>query len=762
MAGKSNTSLNKKKWDVSNYRYFCENRNNTCMSDILLITPPFTQLNTPYPAGPFLKGFLNSLHFDVAQMDLGIEVILHLFSKKGLREVFDFAEEKGDIETDNALRIYALRNVYINTIDAVMLFLQGHNNTLARQITGGEFLPRASRFNQLGDTELAFGKMGLQDKAKFLATLYLEDLSDFIVECVDTQFGFSRYAERLGRSANSFDELYFQLQQDKSFVDNITLTIFIEKLKTIQPKMFCFSVPFPGNLFSALRCAQYLKQNHQSVKIVMGGGFANTELRSVSDARVFEFFDFITLDDGERPLELLANLILKDKNNNKTMTLKRTFVLQNGEVVFVDNSDLPDYKQRDLFAPDFSDLKLNRYISVIELPNPMHTLWSDGRWNKLFMAHGCYWGKCAFCDGSLPYIKHFDPIPVNELVDRMEKVIEQTGETGFHFVDEAAPPALMTALAIEIIKRKLTVSWWTNVRFEKHFTPDVCRLLKASGCIAVAGGLEVASDRLLKLINKGVTVEQVAKVTHNFTEAGIMVHAYLMYGFPSQTVQETVDSLEMVRQLFELGIVQSAFWHRFALTAHSPVGLAPSNYGAKAVLANITFANNDVQFTDGTGIDHGRFGFGLEKSLFNYMHGVCFDHPLQNWFDFKIPKTSVSHHFISTCINTLDSFQIKPNAKIVWLGGEPEAKPIFKTKKGRTFENLRLIFHSTSQQYEMEIDRQQGEWLISLLPRLSVNSNEHFTWQMMKDDFELHFDNFELFWFSKPLANLRKSGLLCL
>lgn len=63
-------------------------------------------------------------------------------------------------------------------------------------------------------------------------------------------------------------------------------------------------------------------------------------------------------------------------------------------------------------------------------------------------------------------------------------------------------------------------------------------------------------------MEKGVTIAQVARVTDGFTQAGIMVHAYLMYGFPTQTTQETIDSLEVVRQLFQAGIVQSGYWHR--------------------------------------------------------------------------------------------------------------------------------------------------------------------------------------------------------
>lgn len=459
------------------------------MKDILLITPPFTQLNTPYPATAYIKGFLNTKGISAFQMDLGIEVILELFSKEGLTDIFSYNFQH---LSSNSQRIYSLQNDYIKTIDAVIDFLQGKNPSLARQICSGNFLPEASRFSQLDDMEWAFGTMGMQDKAKHLATLYLEDVSDFIVECVDENFGFSRYAERLGRSANSFDELYSNLHNEPTYIDNITLKILKERVAVEQPKLVCFSVPFPGNLYSAFRCAQFIKSNFPNIKIAMGGGFPNTELRELKDKRVFEFFDFITLDDGELPIELLYNYELEITNYE----FKRTFKLENNEVTYINNSTRQDYKQSEVGTPDYSDLQLQNYISVIEIANPMHSLWSDGRWNKLTMAHGCYWGKCTFCDISLDYIKLYEPIAAKILVDRMEELIAQTGENGFHFVDEAAPPALMREVALEIIKRKLVVSWWTNIRFEKSFTSDLCVLLKASGCIAVSGGLEVASDRL--------------------------------------------------------------------------------------------------------------------------------------------------------------------------------------------------------------------------------------------------------------------------
>ena len=723
------------------------------MSDILLITPPFTQLNTPYPATAYIKGFLNTKSISAFQMDLGIEVILELFSKNGLSSLIP----KGEIIqfSENSQRIHTLWDDYITTIDAVIAFLQGKNSTLARQICSRNFLPEASRFNQLDDMEWAFGNMGMQDKAKHLATLYLEDISDFIVECVDENFGFSRYAERLGRSANSFDELYSELQNETTHIDKITLKILEERVREIQPNLVLISVPFPGNLYSAFRCAQYIKSNYPSVKIAMGGGFPNTELRSLKDKRVFEFFDFITLDDGELPVELL-NSNVKIPNSNE---FKRTFVLENNEVVYKNNTTKSDYKQSDVGTPDYSDLFLDKYISVIEIANPMHSLWSDGRWNKLTMAHGCYWGKCTFCDVSLDYIKIYEPIAAKILVDRMEELIHQTGETGFHFVDEAAPPALMREVALEILKRKLVVSWWTNIRFEKSFTKDLCILLKASGCIAVSGGLEVASDRLLELIKKGVTVEQVAKVTSYFTDAGIMVHAYLMYGYPTQTIQETVDSLEMVRQLFQIGTIQSGFWHQFAMTAHSPVGLNPDEFGVIPQQNEITFANNDIQFIDKTGIKHDKFSFGLKKSLFNYMHGLCFEYDLQEWFDFKIPKTKIAPDFIENAIFETTDFSLKPNAKLIWIGNLPIVNYFTKSKKGHTWEMAQLSFHFKTETLEISLEKDQANWLLKTIKSVS---NQPLLLKDIKMDFESQFEDFELFWFSKQISLLRNSGLLLL
>ena len=726
---------------------------------VLLITPPFTQLNTPYPATAYLKGFFNTKGIKSVQADLGIEVTIALFSKAGLMKLFETIEAKNTSLSENSARIVALKDAYINTIDDLILFLQGKSNTLAHLICTRNFLPEASRFKQLDDLKWAFGSMGKLDMAKHIATMYLEDLSDLIKENIDEHFGFSRYAESLGRSANSFDELYNALQQPFTYLDEILIDIFDKRIIEVQPKLVCISVPFPGNLYTSLRCAQWIKKNHPQVKVAMGGGFANTELRSLSDERVFEFYDFITLDDGESPLEILIDHIDGKKEQHE---LKRCFTLVNGVVTYINNTSCADYKQGQVGTPDYDDLLLDKYISAIEVINPMHSLWSDGRWNKLTMAHGCYWGKCTFCDVSLDYIKTYEPIAASLIVDRMEELITKTGENGFHFVDEAAPPSLMKAMAIEIIRRKLVVSWWANVRFEKSFTRDVCQLLKASGCIAVSGGLEVASDRLLALINKGITVAQVAKVSKHFSEAGIMVHAYLMYGFPTQNVQETVDSLEMVRQLFETGVLQSAFWHLFTMTAHSPIGLEPEKYKVKKLTEAIgTFANNDIQHSDPTGANHEIFGFGLKKALINYMHGTCFELPLQKWFEFKIPKTTITPDYILKAIETPE-YSTSNNYKAIYLGINPTFTIIQRSKKGTKWEEMSLHFRNNKTDFNISLDPAKGEWLLQMLSQLSIEKGNGLSYIEIKESYtSAGFDGFELFWDNKPITSLYRAGLLC-
>jgi hypothetical protein len=605
---------------------------------ILSIIPPMTQLNTPYPSTAYLTGFLRSRGFEAQQTDLSIGLVLRLLSMEGLDAMHAVAESLPREAATPATRFF-VRHVesYRSTITPTLRFLQGRDPTRAHRIATRRYLPEGPRFDalaqydagppQAGDPlDWAFGALGLQDRAKHIATLYLNDLADVIRDAIDPRFEFVRYAESLAASQPSFDPLHAALCAPPTLVDSMLRALTLEALARHEPTLLLVTAPFPGNVYGAFRIAQTAKQTHPSIVTVLGGGYCNTELRALQEPRVFDYFDFITLDAGERPLLALIEHL---QGGRPLSRLVRTYTRTQH---YVDCKE-PDVAFSDCGTPTYSGLALTDYLSLLDMPNPVHRLWSDGRWNKLTVAHGCYWKKCSFCDVSLDYISRYDVATPDVLLDRIAALVGETGQSGFHFVDEAAPPKALKALARGLLQRKLDISWWGNIRFEKSFDAGLCRLLADSGCIAVTGGLEVASDRLLKLMKKGVSVEQVARVTRAFSDAGILVHAYLMYGFPTQTAQETVDALECVRQLFAAGCIQSGFFHRFTCTAHSPVGRHPEQYGVSlSPPLGATFANNDVNFTDLTGVDHDRFGEALKKALYNYMHGIGFEIDVREWF----------------------------------------------------------------------------------------------------------------------------------
>jgi len=628
---------------------------------VLSLIPPMTQLNTPYPSTAYITGFLRSRGVDAVQADLALALVLKLFTPAGLEAVR--GQALAQPERDRTATVHAFLDqfdTYRATIGPVIRFLQGRDSTLAHRIAARGLLPEGPRFAALDAYEddgsgdplaWAFGALGVQDKARHLCTLFLNDLADVLRDAVDERFEFVRYAESLASSQPTFDPLAQALDAPPTLVDRLLQDLTLAALEQHRPALVLLSVPFPGSVYAALRIAQTIKAHNPMVHIALGGGFVNTELRELSDPRLFDFVDYVTLDAGERPVLALMEHLRGQRGRQR---LVRTFLRNDeGRVQYINLAE-PDVPFEDVGTPTWDGLPLDHYLSLLDMLNPMHRLWSDGRWNKLTVAHGCYWKKCSFCDVSLDYIGRYETATATTLVDRIEAIVNETGQTGFHFVDEAAPPKALKALAEELIRRQLNISWWGNIRFEKTFTPELAELLAQSGCIAMSGGLEVASDRLLTLMKKGVSVEQVARVTKGFSDAGILVHAYLMYGFPTQTLQDTVDALEYVRQLFEHGCIQSGFFHRFSCTVHSPVGMNPAEYGIELIpLPPVSFAKNDIGFIDPTGTDHDALGIGLRKAIYNYMHGLCVEDDVRRWFEHlpqQVPRSTVKRNRIAKAL----------------------------------------------------------------------------------------------------------------
>ncbi len=701
------------------------------MTDILLLTPPFVQPNCPYPATAYLTGYLRRKGFCVEQADLSIETLTKVFSREFVSDLFENYNGEGD---ENCNRMWALRKDYEATIDTVIRFLQGGDMAIANLIASPEFLPQASRFEQMADVESYFGTLGQKDCAEYLATLYLQDLSDFIRATVSEEFEVVKYGESLALSIAEFSTIEQELQKPRNAIENLMCDLLRGHIERTEPKAVGISVPFPGNLLGALRIGQYIKANYPNIKVIIGGGYPTTELRTMTDREIFRYVDYVVLDDGELPLERILS----------GGELLHTYTAEG----YHDGSERISHRERG--CPDFSGLPHSLYFSLTEVTNPMHRLWSDGRWNKMMLAHGCYWAKCAFCDTTLDYIGCYDTITAAEIADYMERVATQTGSSGFHFVDEAAPPKLLKELSLELLKRGDRFTWWTNIRFEKSYTGDLCALLARAGCIAVSGGLEVASDRLLEMIGKGITIEQATLAMRNFYYAGIMVHTYLMYGLPTQTLQESIDAAEVVRQMFRAELIGSAFWHRYAMTVHSRSGQQPEAFGVrrKDRLPN-PFANNEVPFAENRGYSLDMVGEGLNLSLANWLVGSGLDKPVHKWFASKVPTTSVIPSLITDHLIKPDLCRLyNDKARIVWVGGSPEL-----TDEG-------VLIHTPSSTKEIKLPEDEAEFLYAVVEQVS-NLEEEYHFEEIRTLWEEHFERpFIEFYSSKKWDIARKMGLL--
>ncbi|MEQ8578677.1 MAG: radical SAM protein [Balneola sp.] len=614
---------------------------------LLLVTPPFTQLNTAYPATAYLKGFLEEHDVSVSHCDLSIELFTSVFTGEFLADIF---QEADDLGNDLYPEMREMKEQYISGVDKVIGFLQKNDIETAHEILESDFLAVGHRLKDV-NTEIKWeeGDEGIIDKAKHYSTLFIEEIGDFIQANVDEFFAFTKYAEQISTSASSFDQLDEFLRYQPTLIEDEMLNILEEQIETYAPNLIGFTIPFPGNLFAALRCAQFIKQFYPDIQVAFGGGYCNTELRSLEDPRIFEIVDFISLDDGEGPLlKMLEYLDGKVEIDE----LERTYVLEDEKVVYKNKLPNTIHHHQDLPAPNYLGLPYDKYVSFLDVVNPMHRMWTDKRWNKLTISHGCYWRQCSFCDVSLDYIGNYQNTTAEILVDKIEKIIDDTGISGFHFVDEAAPPKMLKAMSKELIKRDLSVTWWTNIRFEKTFNFELCELMAKAGCIAVTGGLEVASDRLLGKMKKGVDIAQVTRVTNNFSENGIMVHAYLMYGFPTETQQETIDSLEVVRQLFEKNCIQSGFWHLFTTTVHSPIGNNPDEFGIKITGPEFHgFAQNDLWHEDPEGTEHTTYTQGLNRALNSYLNNEGLEKDIEEWFDFPVTPTSHPEDLIESFLD---------------------------------------------------------------------------------------------------------------
>jgi radical SAM superfamily enzyme YgiQ (UPF0313 family) len=742
----------KKRSTMKNY-----NRN---AAAVCLIQPPFVQLNSPYPSLYYLRSFLERRGHTVTVQDHSIGLFETIFCRTGLDRIFaDVKKSAGKQDFRNSFTIFMLElflsneDRWLSTIDRTVDFLRGRDHEWGHFIAAAnEFLPCGPRFNDYLSSVCDSRGRAAPEYAPLLANKLLADIADFITYVADENFSLIRYVPSPSKSSSTgFRDFSAVLRGMNGYVMSNFYHPFLENTwrqlaawqlaaKAPEKLILGLGIPFPGCLAGALVCAQSAKAFFgERVVTVAGGGYVNTELRYLEDERLFDYFDYLSFDRGYGSLSAIVECETTHVKTENDAALYKTMYRNSEGSIIKDNNiinndvnnntgiSIDDDAAATVF-PDYSGVDFSRYIHPADDENPMHRLWSDGRWLKAYLAHGCYWHNCAFCDTSLDYIRCYKPVDVDALFRHLLAQAEATGIRGVHLVDEACPPASLLRLALLNREAGLPLVFWGNIRFEKAFTPDVAAILAAGGLIGVSAGIEVAAEQGLRRIGKGVDLRDIVNVCAAFKEAKILVHAYCIYGYWDQDEREIADSAEILRQFFAERLLDSAFWHQFTLTKHSRIyaekqkGLHPllkpggdPLCGKTAKSKNKIFALNDLSFAGEQKFN--RYAEPLNRLLGEWMQG---DTLWPN--NDKLLKSAVAPDLIGTLAidyirrqdkirKSLPSSSSKETSRVIFL----VSNAVVRSLAAR----LELMWYWHLRDYSLPLKPEQAKKILSLLKTAS-------------------------------------------
>lgn len=683
--------------------------------------------------------------------DLSIELFHRIFSKEGISQLFHNtkdkalkmaleAENQGDEITAYNLRRYVLtKDAWINWIDKIVALLvenKSGRETL-HEFVRSAHVPRGSRM----ETYLAnLNREVSVDDGYLLASLALADLADYITTVYDNNFALIRYAESICASDLSKEEILKTTDSPvlkdylSPLVENLINTVSASQQETFSSRpqqnaftqtepdfsrsqqkpsfLFCISVPFPGTFAAAMFICKQLKSAFgKNALITLGGGYVNTALRSVNQAELAAYIDCFSYDRGYSfYTELLANGLpaaaayqtesvfggeVAQGKANQTKTCSTSKNRQ--ELLEIEN-----FMTKNV-APDYTDIDFAKYPRLADDINPMHRIWSDGAWLKAYLAHGCYWHRCLFCDTKLDYVNCYKPVNIKNLYSSLLEQAKKSGVYGVHFVDEAAPPKMLEDFAS--LNKDKALTFWGNIRFEKAFSRDLADILAKGGLIGVSGGIEMACGEGLSNINKGIDIKTLVFSLAAFKEAGILTHAYMIYGYYNETPQMLIDSAETLRQLFKAGLLDSSFFHKFTLTKHSTLFAeweAGKHPDLHPIFPKNNFTDYELHFKGEEKSE--KYGTPLSLAVNAWMHRKSLDKPVEKWFNFPMPKPTVQKNFVE---KALEEYEIAKNqsykekmpstlssSDFAWLPDSVEILPSGKNQFQLSWVFMGEIFYS--------------------------------------------------------------------
>lgn len=525
---------------------------------VMLVFPPQWTPAMPHLALPVLTSALRGHGVEVIQRDLNLETYETVLTRAYLEQTLERlnARYRGGSRPRGQRRERA--------VSERLRWSWEEGPRLAAQVEGAVSAFRSPAFYD--------GERGLAAFLVIAQALELASLPYF-----PARFDLLSYEPAL-----PVDRSRDLLQAARDPTRNMFLDIFrrgalIPDIIRERPDIVGISVPTRAQMLAATTLAYLIKQAGLDCHITLGGPHI-TMLREQLPRvpTLFDLFDSAVLFEGEDPLLQLADTL----DAGGDLAQVPDLIWRDGAQVRVNDPRLADSPSPDdssfvvrrggtgVRSPDFDGLPLDRYLAP-DLVLPLIT------------AHGCYHGRCAFCNVGYGTGQGFHALPVEQVLEQINALRTKYGVRHIFFADEAIPPRTLRELSVALAEQGSPVAWCGCARLEPGLSEPLLASMAAGGCRMLLFGLETASERMIQHMVKGTRRETMSRVLHASAQAGIWNHTFFFFGFPTETMQ---DAQETVNFLYaHQDALHSASPGVFVLERYSPVHADPARFGVKRV-----------------------------------------------------------------------------------------------------------------------------------------------------------------------------------
>ena len=335
------------------------------------------------------------------------------------------------------------------------------------------------------------------------------------------------------------------------------LQLMLDSIMVEQPDCIGISLSFSqqvacGSLLGSLLRKQY------GIKVILGGSVFTDSAREFMTLHP-SAADYVVVGEGEDALKQLLMNLDTPENAPGTSYWRDGIIKENEPAIRTDIDHFP--------PPDFSDLNLKHYYS----PEPVI---------PLLLSRGCHWRKCVFCVHYRSAGHTFRMHSMEYVIAMLKELVSQ-GIRNFAFIDEMISPKHFEMLSRAITDAQLDISYYALAKPIQQFTPELLKLISASGCKYIIWGVESGSQRILDLMEKGTTVTGISGVLRSASAVGIANHLYIMCGFPTETIDEFASTIRFLDE--HKDCIYAVHRGTFALEKKSKVFEEPDKFGITSV-----------------------------------------------------------------------------------------------------------------------------------------------------------------------------------